>query len=125
MQDSESSAAARRFLFLYDGDCAFCVATTRWMRTRLAWFPPALPHDGADLVDFGLTDTDVADSAWLLTPRGRFGGHLAYAALLRMQPALGLRFLGHLLSAPPFSWVARIAYAGLARIRHRLPGGWA
>lgn len=118
-----SSASVRAPLFLYDGACAFCLATTRWMSAHLAWFPPALPHDEADLAALGLTDADVADSAWLVTPRGRFGGHLAYAALLRMQPALGLRFLGHLVSAPPFSWIARVAYAGLARIRHRLPGG--
>jgi len=39
------------------------------------------------------------------------------------SPGRPWRFLGHLLVTPPFSWVAAVGYALVARYRHLLPGG--
>jgi hypothetical protein len=66
---------------------------------------------------------DVADFAWFLTRRRSYAGALAFAALLRGQPRIGLRFAGQLLATPPFSILAALGYNVIARYRHVLPGG--
>ena len=86
-------------------------------------FPDAQPWQWLDLDALGLTLADVAQYAWYLGPRGRGAGHLAFSMLLRSQPRIGLRFAGWLIATPPYSWIAAIGYAFIARFRHRLPGG--
>ena len=112
-----------RSLLVYDGDCAFCTTWVQRLGSVLGEFPEAQPWQWLDLDEFGLTDRDVARYAWLLSGGRRYRGHAAFAALLRMQRSRGLRFLGHLVATPPFSWVARFGYFLIARFRHRLPGG--
>lgn len=110
-------------LFVFDGDCAFCTTWTRRLEARLPRFPEAQPWQWLDVDALGLTHDDVTHYAWVLAGGRRFRGHAAFAALLRMQPSPGLRFAGHLLVTPPFSWAAAVGYAVIARFRHRLPGG--
>lgn len=86
-------------------------------------FPESQPWQWVDYEGLGLTRHDVTHYVWLLLDDRRFRGHAAVAALLRRQPSLGGRFLGHLLVTPPFAWAAAVAYALIARFRHRLPGG--
>jgi predicted DCC family thiol-disulfide oxidoreductase YuxK len=86
-------------------------------------FPEATPWQWVDLDRFGLGRDDVDRYAWVVTPGNQYAGHLAFSALLRMQPAPVWRFLGHLMATPPFSWAAAIGYHLVARYRHRLPGG--
>lgn len=110
-------------LLIFDGDCAFC---TTWVNRLAAWlpiFPPSSPWQWIDLDRYALTTDDVTSYAWLVTRRHQYAGHLAFSALLRMQPIGALRFLGHLIATPPFSWVAAVGYAFIAANRHRLPGG--
>ena len=86
-------------------------------------FPRSIPSQWADLDALGLTADDVANYAWYITPTHQYAGHLAVSALLRSQPSPPLRFAGHLLATPPFSWLAAIGYRMIAANRHRLPGG--
>lgn len=110
-------------LLVFDGDCGFCTTWVERLRRRLSVFPDAQPWQWLDLEQLGLTRDDVDRYAWLLVGERRFRGHATFAALLRMQPSTGLRFAGRLLVTPPFSWAATLAYAFVARFRHRLPGG--
>jgi predicted DCC family thiol-disulfide oxidoreductase YuxK len=110
-------------LLVFDGDCAFCTTSVRRLERVLPVFPESQPWQWIDYVALGLTRHDVTHYVWLLVGDRRFRGHAAAAALLRAQPSLGWRFLGHLLVTAPFSWAAAVAYAGIARFRHRLPGG--
>ena len=110
-------------LFLYDGDCAFCTTWVRRLEVTLDVFPEAQPWQWLDLNELGLEENDVKAAAWLLRNGRRYRGHAAFAALLRLQRPLGLRFLGNLLTTPPYSWIARLGYSGIARFRHLLPGG--
>lgn len=112
-----------RALFVFDGDCAFCTTWTNRLRDSLPVFPEAQPWQWLDLEPLGLSLDDVTNFAWYLAGDRRFRGHLAFSALLRIQPRWWLRFAGHLLATPPFSWAAAIGYALIARFRHRLPGG--
>jgi hypothetical protein len=89
----------------------------------LPYFPESIPWQWADLDALGLTTEDVTTYAWVATPTRQFAGHLAFSALLRMQPTFGWRFLGHLLATPPFSVAAAIGYHFVAKYRHALPGG--
>lgn len=110
-------------LLVFDGDCRFC---TTWVNRLASWlprFPESVPWQWADLDALGLTSDDVRDFAWYLTPQHSYAGAMALAALLRAQPRIGLRFVGHLLATPPFSIVAALGYNVIAKHRHRLPGG--
>ncbi|MCU1579132.1 MAG: hypothetical protein JWP19_1336 [Rhodoglobus sp.] len=110
-------------LLVFDGDCAFCTSAVNRLKDVLPYFPEALPWQWLDLDSFGLTQDDVTNYAWLLTPRRHYGGHLAGSALLRLQPGVGYRFLGNLLRTAPFSVAAALGYQLIARNRSRLPGG--
>lgn len=110
-------------VLIFDGDCAFCTTWVNRLQALLPVFPPSTPWQWIDLDRYALTTDDVTSYAWLVTPRRQFAGHLAFSALLRMQPHDGLRFIGHLLATPPFSWIAAIGYDFIAANRHRLPGG--
>lgn len=81
------------------------------------------PWQWLDLDEYGLTQDDVTRYAWVVTSSHQYAGHLAGSALLRMQPSVGWRFLGHLIATPPVSWVAAVVYDWVAANRHRLPGG--
>jgi predicted DCC family thiol-disulfide oxidoreductase YuxK len=108
---------------VFDGDCAFCTTWVNRLRDWLPRPPDAVPWQWADLDAVGLTREDVADFAWYLTSKHSYAGALAFAAILRAQPRIGLRFAGNLLATPPFSIVAALGYNVIARYRHILPGG--
>lgn len=112
-------------VFVYDGDCAFCTLWMRRFESILDRFPETQPWQWLDLDELGLTHSDVTSYAWFLTGRRRYRGHAAFAALLRMQASPGSRFLSHLLTTPPCSWVAGACYQLIARLRYRLPGSTA
>lgn len=110
-------------LLVFDGDCAFCTTWVRRLERTLGVFPESQPWQWVDYEALGLSRHDVTHYVWFLSGDTRFRGHGAVAALLRSQRSVGWRFLGHLLVTPPFSWAAALAYAFIARFRHRLPGG--
>lgn len=110
-------------VFVYDGDCAFCTTWVKRLQRNLGVFPEAQPWQWLALDELGLTESDVRRAAWLLLDGRRFRGHAAFAALLRLQHHVVLRFIGNLMTTPPYSWVARLGYIVIARFRHQLPGG--
>lgn len=114
---------AEKPLLVFDGDCAFCTTWVQRLERMLPVFPEAHPWQWLDLDAIGLSRHDVTHYAWYLSGAERLRGHAALAALLRIQRPFGLRFFGHLLVTPPFSWAAVVGYAFVARFRHRLPGG--
>lgn len=110
-------------LLIFDGDCGFCTSSVEWLRRMLPAMPDASPYQWTPLAEYGLSETDAAAKVWLVIDGRRFGGHRAVAALLTHQPCATLRFLGHLMTVPPVSWVAAIGYRLVARYRFALPGG--
>ena len=108
---------------LFDGDCGFCTSTANLVvrRSRV----PITVHAWqlTDVTQFGLTEHDTAARVYLVLGEERFGGHLAFAYLLFIQPHLLLKAIGWLFTVPPFCWMGSIGYALVARFRHRLPGG--
>jgi predicted DCC family thiol-disulfide oxidoreductase YuxK len=117
------SKPSRNGLLVFDGDCAFCSTWVERLRAVLPRYPETIPYQWADLDSLGLSLDDVKHYAWYLTPTHQYAGHLAFSALLRSQPRLSLRFAGHLIATPPFSWAAALGYRFISRYRHLLPGG--
>lgn len=111
---------------IYDGDCAFCTQSARWIATRWAAPGPVmvayqqLGDDGLGRI--GLTRRDVEQAAWWVDTNGHCSrGHEAIArSLLAAQPVD--RVIGRALLIPPISWIARPGYWLVARNRHRMPG---
>ena len=110
-------------LLVFDGDCAFCTTWVNRLEKVLSRFPTAIPWQWVDLDALGLSHDDVTHYAWYITSTRQFGGQLAFSALLRSQPQIGLRFIGNLMATPPFSIAATIGYHYIAKYRHLLPGG--
>ncbi len=115
-------------MLVFDGDCGFCTSAVNWLERSLPAMPRATPYQWAELDDLGLSVEEAAARVWLVaTDAGgglhQYGGHLAVSVLLRHQPRLSWRFLGILLDTPPFSLLASVGYAVVARYRHLLPGG--
>ena len=117
------SKPSRNGLLVFDGDCAFCSTWVERLRDALPRYPETIPYQWADLDALGLSLDDVTHYAWYLTPTQQYAGHLAFSALLRSQPRVGLRFAGQLIATPPFSWAAALGYRFVSRYRHLLPGG--
>lgn len=113
----------RDSLLVFDGDCAFCTLWVERLREALPVFPETRPWQWTEIADYALSQADVDQYAWYITPSRQFAGHLALSAILRSQPGFGLRLAGWLLATPPWSWTAGAGYRLIARYRHLLPGG--
>jgi len=110
-------------ILVYDADCAFCTYWVGYLHKSLPFFPTPIASSDLDLDKWGLSADDVARYAWYLTPTHQYAGHLAASALLRVQPQMRLRFLGHLIATPPFSLIAASVYRLVATYRGKLPYG--
>jgi predicted DCC family thiol-disulfide oxidoreductase YuxK len=114
-------------VLIYDGDCQFCQRSLEFGIKNLRIFPQYVAFQRIDAQDFGLTAEQVRSQIWLAqkAPANTraLGGHLAAAAILKLQPSRWLKALGWLASTPPTSWAANLLYRFIAANRHRLPGG--
>jgi predicted DCC family thiol-disulfide oxidoreductase YuxK len=112
---------------VFDGDCAFCTASARWIGNRLqrrrgsnarlvAW-------QFTDLAELGTTVERARREALWVTPSGDvFGGAAAFAHWLRFRGgAYGI--VGRLMEAPVLSSLFAAVYRLIAQNRHRMPGG--
>ena len=112
-----------RGTLVFDGDCAFCSSTARFVRGLTGPAVHVVPYQRADLAGLGLTAEQGAEAVWFVHPGGRKDrGHRAIAAALNAAGGIW-RPVGAALTASPVEPVAERAYAWIARNRHRLPGG--
>lgn len=109
-------------MLVFDGDCGFCTSSARWIERRLPEEVAVEPWQSLDLDELGLTVTDVTEAAWWIDEAGgRHRGHRAIGHSLAAAGGLW-GMIGKLILTPPISWLARPAYALVARYRYRLPG---
>jgi predicted DCC family thiol-disulfide oxidoreductase YuxK len=115
---------------IFDGDCGFCTTSANFAVARSKHPITTIPWQRANLAEFGLTEQMASSRVYVAVSgdeqqgvEGLFGGHEAFAKLLKIQPNLFAKFLGVLMVTPPISWIASVAYVLLAKYRHKLPGG--
>lgn len=105
---------------IYDGDCGFCTATARWVERRLSDDYQVIPSQQTDLDALGLTQDDVARSAWWIDSDGTGSDEhrciaKALGAMRAPWPALG-----RVLTLGPISPLARGVYRLVANNRYRI-----
>ena len=113
-------------VLVYDGDCAFCSSSARFVAERLRRSPADYavePWQRLDLEALGLTAAQCdAAVRWVSADGIPDAGHVAIARALRAS-RWWVRPVGVLLLVPGVCAVAARAYAWVAANRHRLPGG--
>ncbi len=122
-------------VLVFDGDCAFCSTSVRWLRSRFPASFAAVPYQRTDLASLGLTERECHDRVqWIgdvaAPATTRESGARAVGALLRRGGVdrggvLGAlcRVAGALTAVAPTSWAAEGVYLLVAANRDRLPGG--
>ncbi len=126
-------------VLVYDGDCAFCSSSVRWLQDRFPGSFTAQPYQRADLGALGLTEAECHERLQWVGDAGspeltRESGARAVGALVRTGAAttsrrlmsaesLGWRTVAAGTRVPPTSWLAAGVYRLVAANRHRLPGG--
>lgn len=108
---------------IFDGDCGFCTTTANAVVKRSKVPIVAIPWQFTDFSNYAITESDAADQVYLVVDGVPFGGHEAFAMILRVQPNAFLRFIGRVLSSRALAWLGRPTYRLIAKYRHRLPGG--
>jgi predicted DCC family thiol-disulfide oxidoreductase YuxK len=110
-------------MLIFDGDCSFCTSSAKWIEHRLPSSTRVEPWQRIDLDALGLTEVDVTTAAYWVNERGRtFRGHRSIGKALMAAGGVW-KPVGALILLPPFSWLAALLYAIVAKNRHRLPGG--
>src|SRR5690348_1148142 len=107
---------------VYDGDCAFCTSSVRWLFKWKLNADVVTAWQFADLEALGLTQQQCEDAVQLVEPGRTSSGHAAFARLL-LRSQWWWKPLGLLGLTPPFSWVARGLYRLIADNRDKMPGG--
>ena len=112
-----------RPVFLFDGDCAFCSASARFVERRIPTPAQVIPWQRADLAALGVTREQCLEAVQWIGPGGIvLAGPVGIAALLRSSNAFW-RPIGWLLGLRPVRVLAWPVYRWVSRNRHRLPGG--
>ena len=110
-----------RPVFLYDGECAFCMRTVRWLQKHLPVQPQLQPWQGSDLAALGVAEAEASHSVQWIEPSGRVSGGATAVARLLVSNGGRLAVLGRLMLVPPVSWVAAVVYRLVAKYRRHLP----
>jgi predicted DCC family thiol-disulfide oxidoreductase YuxK len=109
-------------VLIYDGDCAFCTSTARWLDRRGQGRIEIQPWQSTDLEALGLSVDEVTSAAYWVDPTNRT--HRGHRAVGRSLEAIGgaYRPIGWLIGHRPLAWLTDPGYRLIARYRHRLPG---
>ena len=111
-------------LLIFDGDCAFCTSSVRFIERRIRRHPRIQSWQRSDLAELGLTQ-EQCETAVQLIENGRVtSAHVAIARLL-IYGKQGWAVLGYLLLVPGIKQIAGVVYRWVAKNRDRMPGGTA
>ena len=114
---------SHRAVLIFDGDCGFCTSTSNFIKAKTSVPMEIHPWQFIDVSEYGLTQAQVAAKVYFIVEGTAYSGHEAFAQILIAQLNGFIRAIGHILMAPPISWLARPGYSLVARFRHKLPGG--
>jgi predicted DCC family thiol-disulfide oxidoreductase YuxK len=111
-------------VLLFDGDCAFCSSSARWLERAIPSPVTLVPWQWVELERLGVTPAEVEAAVVLVdVRRHRTHGPEAIAALARSSTSGAWRRVGAVAGTRAALAVAWPLYRWVARNRHRLPGG--
>ncbi len=115
----------RKPTFVFDGDCAFCSSSARFIERRIPTSADVVPWQRTDLAALGLTAQECEEAVQWVAADGTVDAGPRGIARLLIDAGSFWRPLGWVLIAPPLSWLAPPVYRLISRNRDRLPGGTA
>jgi predicted DCC family thiol-disulfide oxidoreductase YuxK len=114
-------------VLVYDGDCAFCSSSVRFIRNRIRRHPRCAPWQGLDLDlcfdRFGLTRDDFEKSVQFIDADGSVHSAERAVARVLIHGGTGWALMGRVLLVPVVRRCAGLVYRWIANNRHRMPGG--
>lgn len=110
-------------VLIFDGDCGFCTSTANYVVSHSKTPIEAHAWQLVDVTKYGLLQQQAQKRVYVIDQGNAFGGHEAFAQLLRLQKSWFLSTVAFIMVVPPICWLSRIAYSLIARYRHKLPGG--
>jgi predicted DCC family thiol-disulfide oxidoreductase YuxK len=111
-------------LLIFDGDCAFCTRSVRFIERRIRRHPRIQPWQRSDLAELGLTQEQCETAVQLIDGDRLTSAHVAIARVL-IYGKRGWAVLGYLLLVPGIKQIAGVVYRWVAKNRDRMPGGTA
>jgi predicted DCC family thiol-disulfide oxidoreductase YuxK len=110
-------------ILIFDGDCAFCTTSARWLQGKLGGSVLVEPWQFTDLAAYGTTAERATYEVLWVDQAGRIhGGAQAFARWLIHSGGVW-RVLGTVITLPPVRWLAAGVYRLIANNRDRMPGG--
>jgi predicted DCC family thiol-disulfide oxidoreductase YuxK len=112
-------------ILIFDGDCAFCTTSARWLQRRLGGAVPVEPWQFTDLAAYGTTAERAQYEVLWVDEGGQIhGGAQAFARWL-IHTGGWWRPVGRMFTFPPIRWIAAGVYRVIANNRDKMPGGTA
>jgi len=108
---------------IFDGDCGFCTSAANFIVKRSKVAITSHPWQLIDTTEYGVLQPQAQERVYMVVDGQAFGGHEAFAAILRLQNNWLLSTIAFVIVVPPICWLARIGYRLVAKYRHKLPGG--
>jgi len=116
-------SASDRPTLVFDGDCGFCTTVAKHFEKRSRVPIEIAAWQLTDLRLLGLTAEQASAQVYLVADGKLFGGHEAFAELMRLQGDPFHRAVASVMRAPGLRRVSAWGYRLVAKNRHRLPGG--
>lgn len=110
-------------VLIFDGDCAFCSSSVRFIERRIRKHPECRPWQHLDLSEFGLAQQECERAVQYVDAQGNVHEAQDAIAELLIDAGRGWSMCGRLMSLPGVRRLAGVSYRLIARNRHRLPGG--
>jgi len=110
-------------LLIFDGDCGFCTTTANYIAKRSNNSIEIKPWQYVDFTNLPVTSAQCADQVYFLIDGVPYGGHEAFAMILKSQSNELLKAFGSILMLKALRFITKPAYRLTAKYRHKLPGG--
>jgi predicted DCC family thiol-disulfide oxidoreductase YuxK len=122
---NKPDTTATRPVLVYDGDCAFCTRSVRFLERYVFRRPRIVPWQQTDLAPLGLT-TEMCQTAvqWVDGEGSVSSGHRAVAHTLIHGGGIW-KMIGRCIVLPGVGAISAVVYRWVADNRHRMPGGTA
>ena len=110
-------------VLIYDGDCAFCSSSVRFIQNHIRRRPRWEPWQWLDLDDYGVSRDDCERAVQFVAIDGTVHSGERGVARVLIFGGKGWAVLGRILLVPGVRHLAGIVYRWISNNRHRMPGG--